>query len=327
MSRINRRNNAKQDLNTGLNTVSNAASGRFFNKDGSPNVVRTGGNYWENMTIYQHLLRKPLRQFMMLVLAFFLVVNLVFTLLYYAIGIEHLGGLMGETALERVADTYFFSVQTFTTVGYGRVNPIGFVASALAGLEALVGILSAALATGLLYGRFSRPRAYLKFSDVALISPYQGKNALMFRLVPYTSHSLTEVNVTVRVSMKIEEDGKLVNKFYTLPLELDFINSLFLSWTLVHVINEDSPLFGQDIEDFQNHHVEIMVQLRAFDEIFGNTVFAHSSYTGHEIVAGGKFRIMFRPDTGQTSTVVDLDLLHIYDTVPLPIEMKQPVPL
>ena len=101
----------------------------------------------------------------------YLLINLVFAIIYYFIGIEHLTGIDKSSPLQEFIDVFFFSSQTFTTVGYGRIAPVGFLASLMATLEAFLGLLGFAIATGLFFGRFSRPRAFLKFSKVALIAP------------------------------------------------------------------------------------------------------------------------------------------------------------
>lgn len=310
---------AKQDLNTGLST-SAAAGNRFFRKDGTPNVVRTGGSFWDRLSIYHDLLRMPFGKFMLIVLLVFLAINLLFAFIYFGVGIDKLGGVTTVSRASQFGDAFFFSIQTFTTVGYGRLNPTDMMTNAVAGFQAFVGILSAAVATGLLYGRFTKPQAYLAFSNHALISPYRDGIALMFRLVPYTSHHLTEVEISVRVAMEVEEEnGRRVNKFYTLPLELNKINNLFLSWTVVHAIEESSPLYGMSKDDFMQSKLELMVQLRGFDETFANTVFARASYTADEIVFGAKFRLMFSPSADGAEAVVHLDMLHDYDPVDISI--------
>src|SRR5881392_1401986 len=115
---------------------------------------------------------------------------------------------MARSGWKLVKELYFFSTETFTTVGYGRVNPVGDGANVVASIEAMNGFLSFAIATGLFYGRFARPRAHLAFSDHALIAPYRGKTALMFRFVCYKDqHALTDVSVQVNLAMLIQENG------------------------------------------------------------------------------------------------------------------------
>ncbi|TEB41300.1 Inward rectifier potassium channel Irk, partial [Flavobacterium circumlabens] len=144
--------------------------------------------------------------------------------------------------------------------------------SALSAAEALIGLLSFAIATGLFFGRFSKPTAFLKFSHNALISPYGDNKALMIRLVPFKNTNLTEAKAKITLGMSIEENGIMTNKFYNLELELDQINALSLSWTLVHPITENSPLYNFTEEDFRKTHGEILVFITTFDDMFSNTV-------------------------------------------------------
>jgi len=139
--------------------------------------------------------------------------------------------------------SFLFQCPTFTTVGYGRINPVGFLASFVASFEALTGLMSFALVTGMLYGRFARPRSFIRYSHNALFSPFKDGVALMFRMVPYTKNYLVNVEVKVTIAMKVLEDGMLKNKFFNMPLDISKASTMTANWTLVHPINEESPLF------------------------------------------------------------------------------------
>ena len=129
-------------------------------------------------------------------------------------------------------------------MGYGRISPTGFVTSLVATFEAFLGLLSFAIATGLFYGRFSRPQAFLKYSRHAPISPYKEGIALMLRMAPAKNNSLSEVEVKLTAALRLDESGKYMNRFYPLTLEFSKVNGLTLSWTLVHPIDERSPLYN-----------------------------------------------------------------------------------
>jgi inward rectifier potassium channel len=308
----------KENKETGLTTQSALMGGRFMNKNGSTNTEYTGLPFWKRLNLYHTLLSISTAKFLLFVVVFFISVNMIFAGIYLLIGLEHLGGMVATTLGEKLGEAFFFSAQTFTTVGYGRINPIGFVASMTASLEALIGLLSFAVLTGLLYGRFSKPRAYIQFSHQAIFSPFQGKTAWMFRLVPYTKNLLMNVEVRVTLAIQLEEEGIAKNKFFSLPLEIEKITVLSGSWTLVHVIAETSPLFGLTPEDLQAGKAEFMVFLQGFDESFSNTVISRSSYTFDELVFGAKFKPMFHPNNHQTGTVVHVELLNEYERVDLP---------
>ena len=232
----------QEDRETGLSTNSSMSGGRFFQKDGRPNLRVEGMEFWRRLNIYHELLHMHYGKFLLVIFSFFIGINLLFALIYMAIGVDHLGGLVANTLGEKFGEAFFFSAQTFTTVGYGRINPIGFLASTVAAIEALMGLLSFALATGLLYGRFARPRAYIHFSKNALIAPFKEGRALMLRMVPYTKNHLTEVEAKVTLAIQVEADGVRKNQFFTLPLDISKANTLSMNWTLVHVINENSLL-------------------------------------------------------------------------------------
>jgi inward rectifier potassium channel len=245
-------------------------------------------------------------------------INIFFALIYYIIGVEHLTGIDQSDPLNEFIDIFFFSSQTFTTVGYGRIAPVGFWASLIATFEAFLGLLTFAIATGLFYGRFSRPRAYLRFSDIAVIAPFEDSTALMFRLAPYKNNALTDAEVVLAVGIEITENGETKSNFYRLETQLSKINSLALNWTVVHKIDENSPFFGFSDDDFKHTDLEIIVHIRAFDEVFSNTVVQRSSYLSDEVIYGAKFAPMYYPDEDGDTTVLDLEKINDYVEAELP---------
>lgn len=295
------------------------ASGRFINKDGLPNVRRKGVNVFNRLSWYHTMLNLSSFRFITYLVIMYILINLIFAFIYYLIGVEHLTGIDKSDPMNEFIDVFFFSSQTFTTVGYGRIAPIGFAASLVATFEAFLGLLTFAIATGLFYGRFSRPRAYLRFSDIAVIAPFQEVTALMFRLAPYKNNALTDADVTLSTAIEINEEGTTKSNFYRLETQLSKINTLALNWTVVHKIDENSPFFGFLADDFKNTNIEIIVHVRAFDEVFSNTVVQRSSYVSQEIIYGAKFSPMYYPDQEKDSTVLDLDKINEYQKVELPV--------
>lgn len=184
--------------------------------------------------------------------------------------------------------------------------------SALAATEALIGLLSFSIATGLFFGRFSKPTAHIQFSHNALIGPYKNGKALMIRMVPYKNTNFTDAEAKVTLGMITEEKGQLVNKFYTLPLEMNKINSLSLSWTLVHEINEESPLHQLDAAFFFENQGEILVFIKTLDDMFSTIVGAHTSYTFDEVVYDAKFEMMYHENKNRTKTILELDKLNSF---------------
>jgi inward rectifier potassium channel len=308
-------NNAKTDENSGFGTNANSYGGRFVNKNGTANIEKRGMNLLRRISWYHTMIDMPNWKFMFILFSFYIVINFIFAVLYYAIGIEHLDGIaQSQSVLTQFGQAYFFSAQTFTTVGYGHISPSGFLTSALSAAEALIGLLSFAIATGLFFGRFSKPTAFLKFSHNALISPYKGQKALMIRVVPFKNTNFTDAKAKITLGMSVEENGARTNKFYTLDLELDRINALSLSWTLVHAITEESPLYNFTEDDFKKTHGEILVFITTFDDMFSNTVAARTSYTFNEIIYGAKFETMYNRSKDGTKTILYLDKLNQYHT-------------
>ena len=303
---------AKAEINTGFGANTTDYGGRFLNKNGSPNIEKRGIGFFDRMNWYHTLLQLPRWKFLLLLLTFYGLLNLIFALIYYCIGIENLEGIRAANKLEEFGEAYFFSAQTFTTVGYGRISPHGFAASSIAAVEALVGLLSFAIATGLFYGRFSRPTAFLRFSENAIIAPFKDGIALMMRVAPYKNNNLSDAEAKVTAGLMIEENGKPVNKFFTMELEYTTVNSLTLSWTIVHPINEDSPFYKFSVADFAATEGEILLFVKAFDDMFSNTVIARTSYTLKEVVVGAKFNPMYHRDQIKKKTILDLDKINSF---------------
>jgi inward rectifier potassium channel len=207
---------------------------------------------------------------------------------------------------------YFFSIQTFTTVGYGGIVPDGFSANLVASFEALVGLLSFALATGLLYGRFSRPSARILFSRNAVIAPYKDIKALMFRVANLRNNDLIEVEANL---LTVFADPVNHNrKYYGMKLERKSVYFFPLSWTIVHPIDEDSPFYNKSAKELKELQTEVLVQFKAFDDTFSQTVHTRFSYIVDEIIWNAKFKPAFEPDE-KGEIIFDLDRIHDFELI------------
>jgi inward rectifier potassium channel len=309
---------AQVEATSGFGTNPSNYGGRFINKDGTANVSKRGIALFDRISWYHTMINMPRIKFLFVIFAFYVVVNFVFAVLYFSIGMQYLDGIDANgAAWDKFWKAYFFSAQTFTTVGYGHISPNGFMTSTLAASEALVGLLSFAIATGLFYARFSKPKAFVRFSHNALIAPYKGNTALMIRTAPYKNNNLTDAEAKMTLGMVIDVDGKPESKFFLLDMEMKKINSLSLSWTLVHPITEDSPLYGFTESDFATTEGEVIVYLKAFDDLFSATVASGTSYTFDEIVYGAKFEMMYSENEANTRTILHLDKINSFNKVDL----------
>ncbi|MEO0312278.1 MAG: hypothetical protein RIQ89_1935 [Bacteroidota bacterium] len=298
--------NAFKEFGFGDNVNNN--NQRLMNANGSSNVKRIGINFFESQNFYHSLITMRWWKFNLLILAYFLIVNCIFALFYCFITPNGLAGLQFNNNTERFLENFFFSAQTLTTVGYGRISPIGSLASAVAAIESLLGLLGFALATGLLYGRFSRPEAKLAFSENFLIAPYRDINALMFRFGNKRISELINCEVDVTMAFIEVQDGKPIRKFIPLKLELTKINFLTMSWTIVHPIDQESPIYGWSENEFHTHQVEILVLFKGIEETFVQNVHYRTSYHHHQLVYGAKFKPII--STGKNGGV-DVALHHI----------------
>lgn len=303
----------KSDPTTGFGAKGSDAGSRFYRKDGTVNIIRRGVSIFDQTSWYHTMLALPQWKFWLTLCSIYIAINLFFAAVYFFVGIEHLAGIEIGSPAKNFVEAFFFSAQTFTTVGYGRISPVGVLTSAVATLEAFTGVLSFALASGLFYGRFSKPKPYLHFSEIALLSPYKGGKALMFRTVPYKNNQLTEAEVKITLSLRVPHNGEVKNEFYSLTPEFEKINTLVLNWTIVHHITEESPLWGLSIENLKMNKAEIVVFLKAYDEAFSNNVVARTSYTAGEIIDNAKFKPMYGPSPDGSATVLNVHHLNDFE--------------
>jgi inward rectifier potassium channel len=305
---------SKTNNDTGFGTSN--YGGRFINRDGSYNLRKDGVSFLNRFSLFHTMLNMPLWKFAAVIVLFFLAINLLYTFLYWVIGIQGFTGILADGTWGKFKELYFFSTETFTTVGYGRVNPVGDGVNFVAAIEAMTGFLSFAVATGLIYGRFAKPKSHLVFSDYALIAPYQDKKAFMFRLASYKdNHNLTDVEIKVNLALQVQENEKSSYKFYNLGLERSRVDTLMMNWTVVHPIDENSPLLGLSEEDYKIADVEVYVQVKGYDDVYSTVVIQRTSYVYDEIKFGAKFETMYHESEDGRTTIVELDKLSKYRKV------------
>jgi inward rectifier potassium channel len=262
---------------------------RAINKDGSFNVRRKGFRQ-KTGGAYTHLVSMTWPKFLTTVFVTYLLVNFIFAQLYYILGPNALLTGQADLGLGPFEKAFFFSVQTLTTVGYGSIYPTGTAAHIISSVEAALGLMSFALATGILFARFSRPTARLIFSDQMVVSPFGEVTALQFRIANQRSNVLMELDADLMLmTVEVGPDGKFKRNFQELALERDHLFFLALSWTLVHPINETSPLWGKTEEDLRAMQAEIMILIKGFDDSFSQVVHTRYSYRWDEVRWSARF--------------------------------------
>lgn len=280
---------------------------RIINKDGSFNIKRKG----IRTLAYQSMLKMSRTRFIGNIVLVYLGVNIFFTLIYMLIGTDSLSYGGEHADMNPFLKGLFFSMQTFTTVGFGSIYPNDPLANFVSGMEAMTGWIFFAIATGLVYGRFSRPSARILFSNNALISPFKDGKALMFRIVNRRPNVLMEMEAKVMLALDVDEGEEVMRRYFNLKLDTASIHFFPLSWTIVHPLNDSSPFHGLTQEDLKNKSAEVLILIKGFDDSFSQHVHIGFSYTHDELVWNAKFVRNF--EANQDGEIeLDIDAVHNY---------------
>lgn len=286
---------------------------RQINPDGSFNVVRKGRGFTVR-SAYKFLIECSWWQFFGIIFLGYLIFNLFFAGAYYLVGLRELSGVSEHTGWNGFVQSFFFSVQTFTTVGYGGISPTGLWSGFIASFEAFFGLLAFAFATGLLYGRFSKPVANLIFSDKAVVAPHKGAKAFMFRVANQRTNVLMEADATVILMTLHEENGELKRLYRRLDLQISSIVFFPMNWTIVHEITPESPMYNMTEKDFEQQGAEILILVSGFDDTFSQRIYRRYSYRWKEVVWNAKFERPFYSDS-DGNTIFEMEKLSAIQTL------------
>jgi len=303
-----------RDLGFGTE-VARGARQRLLNRDGSFNVIREGLNPLSSLTLYHWLLTISWPRLLASIAGSYVAVNVLFTVAFLLCGPDALQSFSGSFAGHPFYRAFFFSVDTFATIGYGNIIPVGVAANTLVTIEAFLNILGIALATGVIFSRFSRPSTRIVYSRNAIVAPYRDRTALEFRIANGRSNQLIEVQVQVILTKLEKANGVSIRKFYDLGLERHRVVFFALSWTIVHPINQDSPMWGLTQSDLLDADAEILILLTGTDETISQTVHSRSSYKADEIIWGAKFTNMFMRTEADGIIGMNLDRIHDIEVV------------
>lgn len=284
---------------------------RLINPDGTFNIERRGKTA---ANIYEAVLAMSWFKILVSFLIIYFLFNFVFALIYMAIGPENIIGVRDGTWLEMYSQMVYFSIQTFTTVGYGHMSPVGHAANLLSAIVAFLGLISFAILTGLSFAKFSKPKAHILFSDNMLIAPNANKNnirSLQFRIVNATSNQIIDLNARVTLTWLEDRNRRMRRRFKRLDLEFESIHLFPLNWTIVHNINEDSPLYGKSLQKLIDNKLEVLILIKGFDDTYSQTIHSKRSYSCTDLIDGARFLPMYK--NAESTTILELSMLNDYE--------------
>ena len=284
---------------------------KMIRPDGTLNFKIKGLSFFKRAELHNLLLSLSWPVFVVLVFFIYLAINIIFTFLYFFSGTTGFSGSNTIAHSQLLIKIFYFSAQTLCTGYFTDTIPVSLRSTSLAAVEAVVGLFLFALITGLLYSRFAKPSAKILFSDNILIHPHKQGTAMFIRMANIKRNQLLKVNAEAILMMRIEQDGVQKNIFYDLVLEQQSIAMLLLTWTMVHVIDENSPLDLLTPEDIIAGNGEIIVVVEGSDDILSQSVFARASFTGHNILTGYQFQEITSVSKENVLTI-DISKINLY---------------
>src|SRR5271154_534638 len=283
---------------------------RLLNRNGSFNVQRRGRGLHAFLA-YSNLVSTTWSRFFLFVAVVYLSLNGFFALGYVACGPGALANTLDTGIYSQFLKSFFFSIHTSATIGYGSVVPVGLASNILVALESVVSLLGLAVVTGLVFARFSRPVADILFSQNAVMSWIGNLRAFEFRIINSRNNQIIDLQCRLLVSrFETNASGAAVRRYYPLNLERESVVFFPLSWTVVHIIDKQSPLYGVTQDELCASGAEFLILLTGMDETFSQVVNARSSYRAEEIIWDAKFSDIFIYDPGGRMAGIDMKRFH-----------------
>lgn len=259
-------------------------------------------NFWQDS--YHRMLRMSWPIFFLLFLSLYIGVNVFFGFLYW-LNPASVGNLPPGDFFSAFA----FSVQTFSTVGYGFFYPKSDLGNAVVIIESAVGLFATAALTGLIFAKFSKPSARIVFSEKMLLSTWNGQRTLSFRMGNMRANRIFTGSAGVTLLKdEVSEEGERLRRLVDLKLVRNETPIFALSWTIYHIIDESSPLFGKSIDDIFQLGWDFVVVFNGLDEDMSQTVVAHTTYSGKDLAVARKFVDMIHVQDGVRK--IDFSKLH-----------------
>jgi inward rectifier potassium channel len=300
-----------QNVDLGLGSkVIQENENRLVNKDGSFTMKRKGVFNRGAFSPYHAILKTTWPRFYFSILGYLLSLVFIFSLLFLACGPHAFFGIENISIGKRFIEIIFFSIQILSA-GASPIYPIILAAKIIQGAESVIGLLGFALAAGLVFARFSNPSTKIIFSKNAVITPYKDLTALIFRIINGRSNELVQLSVSLVVVLRDHEN---IRRFHPLTLERSEVDSFAVNWTIVHPIDEQSPLFHMSQDEFIKSQPEFVVSLTAVDEDLSKQVYVRHSYLGSEVVFGKKFKSILEHDA-KGNLFVDPSRIHELEKV------------
>jgi inward rectifier potassium channel len=284
---------------------------RVQTRDAQDGLLRVGlSTTWRN-DLYHRGLTLSWRGFILVATAVYLAANLIFALLYLA-----QPGSIANAQPGSLLDAFFFSVETFATIGYGVLYPATPYSNAIMTLEALTGIMLVALTTGMMFSRVSRPTARVLFSKIAVVAPHDGKRTMMVRMGNERRSQILQAEVTMTlIRNERTVEGTYMRRFYDLKLERSRTPIFAMSFLVMHVIDETSPLFGATKAKLEEQQAEVLVSVTGLDETSSQIVHARVSYLPSEVRLGHRYADIFGiTEDGRRA----IDYRRFHDSEPVP---------
>lgn len=300
----------EQDLGLGFKVIQQQRT-RFINRDGTFNVRRRGIPGRGAFSLYHAILAISWTSFYAIIFIAFILANAVFAAGYFFCGRAAFPELANLPAAERYVHLFLYGIQILTTLGASPLHPMTLAGNIILAVQSVTGLLGFALGTGLIFARFSNPATKIIFSNCAVIAPYKDITGFMFRIINGRSNELIDVTANVTLAV-IDQSGQRV--FQQLSLERDKVNVFPLNWTIVHPIDENSPLWGKGSRDLGDANAEFLITITAIDKDLSKTAYARLSYLYKEVAVGARFVTMIE-QTPDGMVVADANLLSKIEKV------------